>query len=650
MSTPPPAEILCFGEFELDRSAYELRRNGRRVKLGRQPMDLLIFLAERPRQLVSRTDIVERLWGADVFVDVETGVNTAISKVRQALRDSADAPAYIETVAGKGYRFIAEVRAGVLAPAPVEASPAIAGAPVAAVAPALVVAEEARAEPPAPRRPKRSPRLPLGFMAAGLVLLAIVGSVAARQFGRSRSPAPVGLAVLPFENLGSDPEREYLAAGLTDETSASLAQVDPAHLSVKGRTARYKGTTKTAAEIGQELGVDFLVESALQAEGSRLRVTTTLIRTADQQHVWSQSYDRESKGLLELQQELSGAIADQIRLRLSPEAAADIGLRQTRNAEAYDAFLRARFQRNRRTADGNARAIELYRKAIALDPDYALAWADLSFTYTASSINGDAPPRAVAPLAREAAEHAVRANPKLSEAQEAIGYERWLLEWNWKGAEAGLRTAIGLDPSNAEALRLLGHVLSQAGRHEEAEVAMRRARELDPTDMLTQGLSSQVASQARHFDRAIEHARRAILLAPQFWIGHVMLAAALDSAGEPELALDALSEAAKFANGNSKVPSLRGYVLAEIGRIDAARDVIRELDARGRERYVPPYATALVHAGLGDREAAFAALERAFVERDVHLMYLPTDARWDPFRTDPRFVDLIERCGFFRAK
>ena len=286
----------------------------------------------------------------------------------------------------------------------------------------------------------------------------------------------MGLAVLPFENLGSDPEREYLAAGLTDETSASLAQVDPAHLSVKGRTARYKGTTKTAAEIGQELGVDYLVESALQAEGSRLRVTTTLIRTADQQHVWSQSYDRESKGLLELQQELSGAIADQIRLRLSPEAAADIGLRQTRNAEAYDAFLRARFQRNRRTADGNARAIELYRKAIALDPDYALAWADLSFTYTASSINGDAPPRAVAPLAREAAEHAVRANPKLSEAQEAIGYERWLLEWNWKGAEAGLRTAIGLDPSNAEALRLLGHVLSQAGRHEEAEVAMRRAR------------------------------------------------------------------------------------------------------------------------------------------------------------------------------
>ena len=281
MSTPPPAEILCFGEFELDRSAYELRRKGRRVKLGRQPMDLLIFLAERPRQLVSRTDIVERLWGADVFVDVETGVNTAISKVRQALRDSADAPAFVETVAGKGYRFIAEVEAGVLAPAPVEASPAIAGAPVAAVAPALVVADEARAEPPAP----------LSAEAIGHVCRSdswrrvsfcssIVGSVAARQFGRSRSPAPVALAVLPFENLGSDPEREYLAAGLTDETSASLAQVDPAHLSVKGRTARYKGTTKTAAEIGQELGVDYLVESALQAEGSRLRVTATLIRTA----------------------------------------------------------------------------------------------------------------------------------------------------------------------------------------------------------------------------------------------------------------------------------------------------------------------------------------------------------------------------------
>jgi TolB-like protein len=579
MPIPASAEILCFGDFEFDRAAYELRRKGRRVKLGRQPMDLLIYLAERPRQLISRADIVERLWGADVFVDVDTGVNTAISKVRQALRDSADAPAFVETVAGKGYRFVAEVTR--------------------------------RSEGDAPSR-------------------------------------VVGLAVLPFQNLSGDAEREYLAAGLTDEISASLAQTDPAHLIVKGRTARYKGSTKTAAAIGQELGVDYLVDGSLQEEGSRVRVTTTLMRARDQAHVWSQSYDRESKGLLELQQELSRAIADQVRFRLSPEAAAGIPRRQTRNAEAYDAYLRARFQRSRRTAEGNARAVALYRQAIALDPDYALAWADLSFTYTASVINADAPAETVAPLAREAAARAVWANPRLSEAQEAIGYQRWLLEWDWSGAEAGLRTAIALDPSNAEAFRLLGHVLSQAGRHDEADAAMSRARELDPTDVITHALSSQIAAQARQFARAIEHARRAILLVPQFWIGHLMLAAALDSSGEPELALEALTDAARCSTGNSKVLSLRGYVLAEIGRTDAARDVLRELEATGRERNYPPYAAAMVLAGLGDRDEMFAALERAFAAHDVHLMYLPTDARWDPYRPDPRFGDLVARCGFFR--
>src|SRR4249919_3940321 len=268
MQTPVSRETFRFGDFELDVAAYELRRLGRPVKLGRQPMDLLILLVEGRRQLVSRNEIVDRLWGKDVFVDVDTGVNTAISKIRQVLRDSRDTPAFVETVPGKGYRFIA----------PVET--------------AVPIAE--------------------------------------------RTPTSVSLAVLPFANLGSDPEREYLAAGLTDETSASLAQIDPAHLSVKGRTLRYKGTTKTVAEIGQELTVDYLVESSIRAEGSRLRLTVTLIRARDQQHLWSQSYDREPTSLLSLQQELSSAIAAQVKLRLSPDRLSDVGRRQTRNADAYD--------------------------------------------------------------------------------------------------------------------------------------------------------------------------------------------------------------------------------------------------------------------------------------------------------------------------
>jgi TolB-like protein/Flp pilus assembly protein TadD len=570
-----PTFVGRFGAFSLDAGQFELRRDGRTVKLERQAMELLILLVERRGRLVSRPEIVRHLWGDAVFVDVDTGVNTAISKIRQALRDSAEAPTFIETVQGKGYRFIA----------PVEA---VSGPPTTAAT----------------------------------------------------------IAVLPFENLTSVPDSEYLAAGLTEETSASLAQIDPAHLSVRGRTLRYKGTTKTVAEIGHELSVDYLVASSIRAEGIRLRVTVILIRVSDQEHVWSQSYEREATSLLGLQQELSEAIAQQIRLRLSPDRINGLGRRQTKIADAYDTYLRARFQAHRRTADGNARAIELYKRAIEIDPGYALAWADLAFTYAGACINGDAPPAVAGPRAREAAQKAVEANSNLSEAQLALGYGLWLIDWKWQASEAALQRAVDIDPSNVAAFRILGHALSQSGQHDKAAAAMRRSCELDPVDGLSRALSSQVAFQARDVAAAGDHARHAIALEPGLWIGHIELAQAYDGAGDHELALQAVADAVRFSGGNSKAVALRGYILARMGRVDAVREVMRGLDSMSNERYVPPFAMALVCAGLGDREAMFDFLDKAFAARDVHLMYLPVDMKWDTYRTDRRFGDLLVRCGF----
>ncbi len=655
MQTPGSRETFRFGDFELDVAAYELRRLGRPVKLGRQPMDLLILLVEGRRQLVSRNEIVDRLWGKDVFVDVDTGVNTAISKIRQVLRDSPDAPAFVETVPGKGYRFIATVEsvsvaaesaAGVRHPEPslvpdkeMPAQQSTLTAP--SSAPAVpIVAETVLA-------PRGRPRLRSGFGVGFLVLSVVVGILAFTKLKGGDIDTSVSLAVLPFTNLGSDPEREYLAAGLTDETSASLAQIDPAHLSVKGRTLRYKGTTKTVAEIGQELTVDYLVESSIRAEGSRLRVTVTLIRVRDQEHVWSQNYEREPTSLLGLQQELSTAIAEQIRLRLTPDRMSGLGRRQTQNADAYDVYLRGRYQGHLRTADGNARAIELFTRALQIDPNYALAWSDLAFVYASGAINGDARPADVGPPARTAALNAVRANPDLSESQMARGYDLWMIEWDWKAAEAALRLAVDLDPSNADAQRVLGHALSQSGHQPEAEAVMRRARELDPTDALTHGLSSVIASQGRDAAAALKHARQAISLDPRLWIGYIALGQAYELAGDHNLALEALADAARLpGGGNSKIVSLRGYVLARMGRAEAARKVLAALETAAHERYVPPYAMALVHAGLGERDAMFDALEKAYSARDVHLIYLPVEAKWDPYRADPRFVDLVARCGF----
>jgi TolB-like protein/DNA-binding winged helix-turn-helix (wHTH) protein/Flp pilus assembly protein TadD len=634
---PPsdPRSILRFGEFALDLAAYQLRRDGRPVKLGRQPMDLLILLVERHGQLVTRADIVARLWGPDVFVDVETGVNTAISKVRQALRDAPDAPRFLETVPGRGYRFIA----------PLDSAPV--GVPL--TMPAVETPPPAVDVTPAPAAPRRPPAI---AVVAVVALLAVIGAgvLAVWRSRGTAEPAAVAIAVLPFVNLGHDADRDYLAVGLTDETSASLARIDPRQVTVKGRTQPYRDTTKTAAQIGQELSVDYLVESSVRAEGSRVRVTASLLRVRDQAVVWSQLFDRESASLLTLQQELSTAIAEQVRLTLSPEGLRSVQTRQTGNVAAYDAYLRGRDQFHRRTGEGNRSAIALYRQAIALDPTYALAWSDLSFVYTASTINGDAPPAAVGGLAREAALRAVAANPDLPEAQLALGYERWVLAWDWPAAEAAVRRAVALDPSNGELHRVLGHLLSQRGKQLEAMAEMKRARELNPLDSVGWGLSAQVAVQARDAPAAITFAQRAILLDPQLWIGYIQLGQAYAANGEPGPALEAFDDAERLANGNSKVASMRGYVLARMGRTAAAREIAAALVRPSPARYVPPVAAALVYAGLGDRETMFAALEQALAARDVHLMYLPVDMKWDPYRTDPRFVDLLARCGFDKGQ
>lgn len=237
-------------------------------------------------------------------------------------------------------------------------------------------------------------------------------------------------------------------------------------------------------------------------------------------------------------------------------------------------------------------------------------------------------------------------NPKVAEAQFAVGYVNWLLDWDWRSAEAALRRAISLDPSNATAHRTLGHVLSQAGRHGEAESAMRRTRELEPLAGMSHALSSQVAFQAREYSSAVDHARRSILVDSELWIGYKQLAQAYEQMGETDLALEALTDAARFSGENTKTISLRGYLLAKTGRITEAREALRRLDAVSRERYVPPYAMALVHAGLGEREAAFAWLNNAYAAHDVHLIFLPVDPKWDPYRTDPRFEALIARCAF----
>ncbi len=458
----------------------------------------------------------------------------------------------------------------------------------------------------------------------------------------------ITIAVLPFQNLSADPDREYLADGLTEEVIATLGQIDPSHLSVIGRTTMmaYKQARKTLAEIGRELDAAFLVESSMRSESGRVRITSNLIRVTGQVQIWSMSYDSEPSSMIEFQREISAAICEQVRLQISPERLHAIARRQTRNAEAYDLYLRGRYFWNQLSPATTRRAIEFFARATVFDPQYALAWSGLADAYTASPINGDAPPLTVWPLARDAATHALSSGPDLAESQTSAGFLKFWLDWDWAEAEACLRRAVDLDPHYPLAHRLLGIVLAHRGRHEEAADAIRRARELDPMLAGHYALSSQIAFMARDYAMALQFAKQSILLDAQFWIGYMQLGQACAQLGEPQRALDALNDAARLSGGNSKAISLRGYVLAKMTRTQEASEVLEMLQAVARDRYVPPYAFALIHNGLGERELALDCLERALEMRDVHLAFLPNDVKWDPFRQDPRFVSLLSRCGF----
>ena len=462
------------------------------------------------------------------------------------------------------------------------------------------------------------------------------------------APSRLILAVLPFENLGADLEREYLADGLTEEVIAALGQIAPEYLGVIGRTSMmaYKGTRKPLAEIAGELNAAFLVESSLRTEGARVRITSRLIRASDQIQIWSESYDSEPSSVIGFQRELSVAIAQEVKLRLSPGRLNGLARRQTRNVEAYDLYLRGRYFWNQLSPQTTRRAVEFYIRATELDPDYALAWSGLADAFAASPINGDACPLQMGPRARAAADRAVAAAPDLAQVQASSGLIKFWLDWDWPAAETAFRTAIALDPSYSMAHRTLGIVLSSMKRRQEALSTVRRARELDPLDYVHQALSAQIAFDSGDYPSAVEFARQANVLDPEFWVGYYQLAQACQELGESDLALDALQKAGLFGGGNSKVLSLRGYILAKLGRHGEAREVLKTLEAVSHDRYLPPYARALVHAGLGERDAALEWLNRAYDAHDVHLVLLTMDPKWETFRSDDRFLAVINRCGF----
>jgi TolB-like protein/DNA-binding winged helix-turn-helix (wHTH) protein/Tfp pilus assembly protein PilF len=629
-----------FADFELDVSRFELRRDGAALKLEKLPMELLILLVSARGGLVSREHIVAKLWGPNVIVDFEHGINTAIRKIRLALDDDREQPRYIETVVGKGYRFTCPVVAKTPQAETAGAAPIDSGRQPRALHPSA---------PLALFGPRSRPLWLLGVVT--LFILATVLAIAPhgwedRMLGRAAAPRIESVGVLPLANLSGDPAQDYFADGMTDELIVALARLGTFRVISRTSMMQYKRTEKPLPKIARELGVDALVEGSVSRSGEQLRVRAQLIHAAADQHLWADTFERSVGDVLTLQSDLADAIARRIEARLAPEGRASHVRAGSLIPAALDAYLKGRLAWHRRTEAGLQEAIDYFRQAIALDPGYAAAYSGMADSYTALGYFSYIAATEAFSAAREAALKALELDPTLAEPHASLGYVHLYYDWDRTAAEREFKEAIALNPNYSAAHHWYGVFLTALGRHDEAAVAIARARELDP---LSPAISTDIGFHlyySRRYDEAMRHLDAVVAAKPglplaYLWRGRVY---------QDQLRYaDALANYRRTEDLMREWPVTKaaiGHVLGTMGDHVAAESALQDLHDLSKRRYVTAYGIALVYAALGDNDAAFEWLNRSIEERTHWLVWLKLDPRWDNLRSDPRFEAVQRRVGF----
>ena len=648
---------LRTGLYEVDLAGGQISRDGRPVPVQEQPFRVLALLMERPGELVSREEIQARLWPADTYVSFDEGLNTAVRKLRLVFQDSADNPRFIQTVPKKGYRFIAPVTA-----IEEETRPGINGKPVPAAgdnsAGTGELGEEAdRPQPRAPVDGTRHWHL-RRWLWAGLACVAVLVGVSYVARNRFRQPARNAgrnmLVVLPFQNLSGDASQEYFSDGLTEETITDLGQLSPAHLGVIARTSSmaYKHTDKTIGQIGRELNADYVLEGSVRRENGRLRISAQLIRVSDQTHLWAQSYDAQNlSGLIDVQNAIGRAIADQVQVQIAPQFQIDGSRRRAQNPAAYDLYLQGRFYWNQRTPPALHRSIELFKQAIAADPEFAQGYAGLADAYNISSIVGALSSKEAALGAREAAAEGLELDPSLADAHAALGMEKSHYEFDLPGAKAEFEKAIQLNPNSAYAhLFYSGCYLMPMGLRAEAIAEMKKALELDPLSLPVNNFLGETYVLAGDYTAAYEQYQRTIAMNPNFPLGHAYLAELLELMGrfdeaihERETAAILSGESERKANNKAArmTNALKSGGVAGFWKEQVAQD-LRAIQTSGAGFSV----IAEDYALAGAKDLAFQWLEKSMEAREgEELTLLAVDPVWNNLHGDPRFSNLLRGIG-----
>jgi len=460
------------------------------------------------------------------------------------------------------------------------------------------------------------------------------------------APAAIrSLVVLPFANRSGDPQQEFFADGMTDALIADLAQISALRVISRTSAMRFKGTSTALPDIARELRVDAVVEGSALRAGERVRITVQLIEAASDRSMWAKSYERPLTDILALQSEVARAIADEIRIQVTPEEHGRLGPKGPVNPAAHVAYLQGRFLWNRWNTESLLASIARYQEAIAADPDYARAYAGLADSYSTLGNTNAMPPGEAYPLARAAAQRGLELDPELADLHASLGYVHRFHDWDWPAAERRFLRAIACNPGYATGRRWYAQFLSGMGRHDEAIGEAERALEFDPLSLIIHTAVGDVLFFARRYERAAGYYRRCLEMDSAFGPGHTDLARTLEQLGRHDEALAEFLAAVPRTEGRPEPSSGLAIQLMRAGRKDEAHAMIGELLARSSRQFVSPYGIASFYAVAGDNARALDWLERAYAERDGTLVWIKVHPRLDGLRGEHRFRELLSKMN-----
>ncbi len=616
------------GEWLVQPELNRISCGEKSVAVEPKVIEVLAYLAEHPGEVLPREKILKSVW-PDTFVTDEV-LTYSISELRKALGDDAKNPAIIQTIPRRGYRLIAPViRPDQQAVTPADAS------------------VESEAPISVPRKAGRRVGWTLGL--AALAVAVVIGVLLFVGPFHLRWPygSPEGkivLAVLPLENLAGDPDQDYFSDGLTEELITQIGRLQPGRLRVIARTSamQYKKTRRGIDQIGRELGANYVMEGSVRREGTRVRVSIKLIQARDQTQLWAESYDRELSGILTFQNEVAKAVAGQIRITLSEAEKVRLDNPRPVDPEAHEAYLKGRFFLNRRLTQALRSAVQNFEDAIRRDPSYAAPYAGLADAYILLNEYSDISPADAYSKARAAASKALELDSGLAEAHASLAMIQYSGDWDWPAAEKTFEYSISLNPNYPQAYHWYCNLLSTQGRLEEAEAAIRHAILVDSLSAIPRiALAWRVYGSMRKYDLAVREIRTVLEMDPSFGFARTRLLTLYALMGRQTEALQqAEAGLLTFDRGPLTLADL-GYFYALAGQTSNARKIIDELQQLSRSRYVDAERLALIYTGLGEKDRALDQLEIAYRRRDVGMLVIKPDPRFDPLRDQPRFKALL---------